>query len=177
VIAPGPALTDSDNYWLVFLSIIIAIVASYAAVDLSGRVTAAHGRARIAWLFAAAFAMGIGIWSMHYMGMAAFQLPVPVRYDLPTVLVSIVAAILASAVALFVVSRKTLTKTSTITGGVLMGCGIATMHYVCMNAMRVAAMCVYSYKVVALSVLLGIVISLLAIKLTFAAREQTSTWS
>jgi two-component system, sensor histidine kinase and response regulator len=110
-------------------------------------------------------------------GQAAFQLPVPVRYELPTVLVSMVAAILASVVALFVVSRKTLTKTSTINGGVLMGCGIATMHYVGMNAMRVATMCIYSSKVVALSVLLGIVISFLAIKLTFVAREQTSTWS
>ena len=121
--------------------------------------------------------MGIGIWSMHYVGMAAFQLPVPVRYDWPTVLLSMAAAILASAVALFVVSRKVLTTEATITGSVLMGCGIATMHYIGMAAMRLAAMCVYSYKVVALSILLGIVISLVAIKLTFAGREQTSTWS
>jgi two-component system, sensor histidine kinase and response regulator len=177
VTAPGSGLIGTYNYPLVFLSIVIAILAAYAALDLSGRVTAAYGRARVAWLCGGAFAMGIGIWSMHYMGMAAFQLPVPARYDWPTVLLSMAAAILASAVALFVVSRKILTTKATITGGVLMGGGIASMHYLGMDAMRVAAMCVYSYKVVALSVLLGIVISLVAIKLTFAGREQTSTWS
>ena len=175
--APNSTLAGTYSYPLVFLSIVIANLAAYAALDLSGRVTAAHGRARVAWLCGGAFAMGIGIWSMHYMGMAAFQLPVAARYDWPTVLLSMAAAILASAVALFVVSRKTLTTAGTITGSVLMGGGIATMHYIGMDAMRVAAMCVYSYKVVALSILLGIVISLVAIKLTFAGREQTSTWS
>jgi two-component system, sensor histidine kinase and response regulator len=177
VTAPNSALIGTYNYSLVFVSIVTANLAAYAALDLSGRVTASRGRARVAWLCGGAFAMGIGIWSMHYVGMAAFQLPVPVRYDWPTVLLSMAAAILASAVALFVVSRKVLTTKATITGSVLMGCGIATMHYIGMAAMRVAAMCVYSYKVVALSILLGIVISLVAIKLTFAGREQTSTWS
>jgi two-component system, sensor histidine kinase and response regulator len=177
VIVPSSTLIGTYSYPLVSLSIVIAILAANAALDLSGRVTAAHGRTRVAWLGGGAFAMGVGIWSMHYMGMAAFQLPVPVRYDWPTVLVSMAAAILASAVALFVVSRKTLTTTAIIAGSTVMGGGIATMHYIGMDAMRVAAMCVYSYKVVALSVLLGIVISLVAIKLTFAAREQTSTWS
>ena len=175
--APDSALIDSYNYPLVFLSIVIAILAANAALDLSGRVTAARGRTRVVWLCAGAFAMGIGIWSMHYMGMAAFRLPVPVRYDWPTVLVSMAAAILASAVALFVVSRKTLTTSAAVIGAVLMGGGIAAMHYIGMDAMRLAAMCVYSYKVVALSILLGIVISLVAIKLTFEGREQTSTWS
>jgi two-component system, sensor histidine kinase and response regulator len=128
VTASGPALIGSYNFCLVLLSIVMAILAAYAALDLSGRVTAAHGRARVAWLCGGAFAMGIGIWSMHYMGMAALQLPVPVLYDWPTVLVSMAAAILASGVALFVVSRKTLTITATIFGGALMGGGIATMH-------------------------------------------------
>jgi two-component system, sensor histidine kinase and response regulator len=177
VTAPNSTLIGTYNYPLVFVSIAIANLAACAALDLSGRVTAAHGRARSAWLCGGAFAMGIGIWSMHYVGMAAFQLSIPVRYDWPTVLLSMAAAILASAVALFVVSREKLTTGATITGSVLMGSGIATMHYIGMDAMRLAAMCVYSYKVVALSILLGIVISLVAIKLTFAGREQTSTWS
>jgi signal transduction histidine kinase len=163
--------------WLVALSIVIAILGAYAALDLSGRVTVTYGRARVAWLCGGAFAMGTGIWSMHYMGMEAFRLPVPVRYDWPTVLLSMVAAILASAVSLFVVSRKTLTTASAIAGSLLMGGGIASMHYIGMHAMRLAAMCVYSYSVVALSVFLGIVISFVAIRLSFAVRDQTSTWS
>src|SRR2546421_5130248 len=73
---------------LVALSVVIAILASGAALDLANRVTAARGRARALWLAGGAFAMGSGIWSMHYVGMLAFRLPVPVLYDVPTVLVS-----------------------------------------------------------------------------------------
>ena len=93
---------------LVALSVVIAILASWAALDLAGRVTAAHGRGRAFWLAGGAFAMGLGIWSMHYVGMLAFQLPVPVLYDVPTVIASLLAAVFASALALFVVSREAL---------------------------------------------------------------------
>ena len=99
-------LMGSYDYRLVALSVVIAICASYAALDLAGRVTAARGVARAVWLGGGASAMGLGIWSMHYIGMLAFSLPVAVAYDWPTVLASLVAAIFASAVALWVVSRK-----------------------------------------------------------------------
>src|SRR5262245_3662310 len=102
----GNVLPHSYSYSLIALSIFIAVLASYAALDLAGRVTFARGKARILWLTGGAIAMGIGIWSMHYIGMLAFRLPFPVQYDWPTVLLSLLAAILASAVALFVVSRK-----------------------------------------------------------------------
>jgi two-component system cell cycle sensor histidine kinase/response regulator CckA len=98
-------MAGSYDHRLVALSVVIAICASYAALDLAGRATAARGRIRAAWLIAGATAMGLGIWSMHYIGMLAFSLPVPVQYDWPTVLLSLIAAILASAVALYVVSR------------------------------------------------------------------------
>jgi NO-binding membrane sensor protein with MHYT domain len=70
---------------LVTLSVFIAVLSSYAALDLVGRVRAAHGVARHLWLIGGAATMGIGIWSMHYLGMLAFELPVPVQYDWPTV--------------------------------------------------------------------------------------------
>jgi two-component system sensor histidine kinase/response regulator len=162
---------------LVALSIVIAILAAYAALDLSGRLTASHGKAKLAWLWGGAFAMGIGVWSMHYVGMEALRLPVPVRYDWPTVLLSMAVAILASSVALFVASRNTLTTTVAVLGSVLMGGGIAAMHYIGMGAMRMPAMCIYSYTVVTLSVFLGIAISFVAIRLTFAVRHNTSAWS
>jgi two-component system sensor histidine kinase/response regulator len=162
---------------LVVLSIVIAILAAYAALDLSGRLTVSHGRARFAWLWGGAFSMGIGVWSMHYVGMEALRLPVPVRYDWPTVLLSMAVAILASAVALFVASRKTLTTTVAVLGSVLMGGGIAAMHYIGMGAMRMPAMCIYSYPVVTLSILLCVAISFVAIRLTFAVRHNTSSWS
>jgi two-component system, sensor histidine kinase and response regulator len=173
----GAALVGHYDYRLVALSVAIAIASAYAALELSGRMTRARGRARFAWLGGGAAAMGIGIWSMHYMGMEAFRLPIPIRYDWPTVLASMAAAVLSSSVALLAVTRSRLTLPATIAGSVLMGGGIAAMHYIGMHAMRMDAMCVYSRNVVALSVLLGILISFAAIRLTFAVREQSSFWT
>jgi two-component system, sensor histidine kinase and response regulator len=173
----GSSLTGYYDYRLVTVSILIALLAAYAALDLAGRVTAARGMVRCAWLSGGAFAMGIGIWSMHYVGMEAYRLPVPVLYDWPTVLLSMVAAILASAVALFVASRKTMTMMSAIVGSLLMGGGIAAMHYIGMEAMRLPGMCSYFTGTVVLSVVLAIVISFVAMWLTFGLREQTATWS
>src|SRR5258708_836117 len=80
------------DYRLVALSVLIAIFASYAALDLAGRVTATRDQARSAWLIGGAIAMGTGIWSMHYTGMLAFRLPMRVYYHVPTVLLSLLAA-------------------------------------------------------------------------------------
>jgi len=177
MIGPGTTLIGSYDYRLVAISVLIAIFAAYAALDLAGRVTAARGTARFVWLSGGASAMGMGIWSMHYMGMEAFRLPVPVEYDWPTVLLSMVAAVAASAVALFVVSRKTMGMPATIIGSIVMGGGISAMHYIGMDAMRLPAMCTYSSTLVALSIILAILISFVALWLTFALRGQTATWS
>jgi two-component system, sensor histidine kinase and response regulator len=123
-------LTGYYDLRLVTLSIAIAILAAYAAVDLPGRMTVAHGKSRLAWLCGGAFALGIGIWSMHYIGMEAFRLPVRVGYDWPTVVLSMMAAILSSAVALFVVTQTRLTTPAALVGSILMGGGIASMHYI-----------------------------------------------
>ena len=167
-------LMGTYDYRLVALSVVIAVCASYAALDLAGRVAAARGTSRIAWLSGGASAMGLGIWSMHYIGMLAFSLPVAVAYDWPTVLASLFAAIFASAVALWVVSQKTMGLWSTIPGSIVMGAGIAAMHYLGMESMRLSGMCEYSDKIVALSVVLAIVISLVALYLVFQARFATS---
>ena len=156
-------MLSSYNYGLVALSVSIAIVASYAALDLTGRTRAAQGPRRWIWLTGGSTAMGLGIWAMHYIGMLAFYLPVPVLYDVPTVIVSLVAAIAASVVALFVVSRNKLTVLSVIAGSIVMGSGIAAMHYIGMAAMRLPAMHHYDMRLVALSVALAIIISLVAL--------------
>src|SRR5882672_11279150 len=170
-------LVGSYDYLLVGLSFVIAILASYAALDLARRVTVARGKVRLLWLTGGATAMGFGIWSMHYVGMLAFRLPVVVQYDWPTVVASLLAAILASAIALFVVSRQRMGLIQAVLGSILMGGGIATMHYVGMEAMRMPAMCSYSAGLVALSVLLAMVISLVALWLTFHFRLDTTAWS
>jgi diguanylate cyclase (GGDEF)-like protein/PAS domain S-box-containing protein len=168
----GVILKSSYDYWLVALSIALAMFASYAALDLAGRVTLAQGRARAIWLGAGSFAMGLGIWSMHYVGMLALSMPMPVSYHLPTVLLSLFAAILASAIALFVVSRPTMERWQETLGAVAMGGGIAAMHYVGMAAMRLAAVIVYDHRIVALSVALAVMISLIALHLAFRVREE-----
>src|SRR5437868_2106424 len=145
----------SYDYRLVILSVLIAICAAYAALDLAGRTTAARGRLRFAWLVGGASAMGIGIWSMHYIGMLAFSLPVVVRYDWPTVLLSLLAAMFASGVALFIASRQNMGWVRAILGSVVMGSGIAAMHYIGMVAMRLQAMCHYDLALLTLSVVLA----------------------
>jgi len=143
------------------------MLASYAALDLGGRVTAARGRVRAFWLTGGSATMGLGIWAMHYIGMLAWTLPVPVLYDWPTVLVSLLAAMLASGVALFVVSRDAVGPVGAGGAGLIMGIGIASMHYIGMEAMRLPAMCRYSTGLVALSVIFAVLISLVALWLTF----------
>src|SRR6201997_4183177 len=165
-------LTGSYNYALVALSVLIAMFASYAALDLAGRVTAAAGWARAVWLLGGAGVMGTGIWSMHYIGMLAFILPIPVSYHWPTVLLSLFAAILASVVALGVVSRQKLGASRAVAGSVLMGAGIASMHYIGMAAMRLPAICQFNPFLVVLSVVFAVSISLAALWITFHFRDE-----
>ena len=162
----------SYNYALVALSVFIAISASYAALDLAGRVTAARGWTRLVWVLGGAAAMGTGIWSMHYIGMLAFVLPIPVAYHWPTVLLSLFAAIIASVIALYVVSRQKMGGFRALAGSVLMGAGIASMHYIGMSAMRLPAVCEFNSFLVVLSVMFAVVISLAALWITFHFRDE-----
>ena len=149
-------LSGSYDYRLVALSVVLAVLASYAALDLAGRVTSSRGGARGVWLSAGAAAMGLGIWAMHYVGMLALTMPIPVAYHLPTVMLSLLAAIAASGVALFVVSRTRMSVWQGIAGSVVMGSGIASMHYIGMAAMRCSTVIVYDRRIVTSSVGLAI---------------------
>src|SRR3981189_3177092 len=165
-------LIGSYNYGLVALSVLIAVFASYAALDLAGRVTAARGWTRAVWLLGGAGAMGTGIWSMHYIGMLAFILPIPVAYHWPTVLLPLCAAILASVIALYVVSRQKMGASRAVAGSVPMGAGIASMHYIGMAAMRLPAICKFNSFLVVLSVVFAVSISLAALWITFHFRDE-----
>src|SRR5882724_7045859 len=173
LISPNTTLTGSYDYGEMARSILIAIAASYAALDLAGRVTAARGRARTAWLVGGAIAMGIGIWEMHFKGILALQLPLPVVYHWPTVLAAFTVAVLASAVALYLVSRPTMGPLEVCYGSLIMGSGIAALHYLNMAAMRLAAESRFDLRIVFLSVALAIIFSLVALTLAFGLREET----
>ncbi len=176
MISENAAMTGSYDYGEVSRSIVIAVAASYAALDLAGRVTAAHGRARAAWLTGGAIAMGIGIWAMHFKGMLAFRLSVSVEYHWPTVLASLSVAILASAVALYATSRQKMGLVDALTGSIIMGGGIAGMHYIGLAAMRLPAITRFSPLLVSLSIFLAVLFSLVALLMAFDLREETR-WS
>jgi len=164
-------LSSSYDYRLVALSILISILASYGALDLVERVTAAVGLAKRAWLVGGAIAMGTGIWAMHFTGMLAYRLPLEVRYHLPTVGLSLLAAIMASLVALFVVSGEQVKLWRVLIGSVFMSTGIVLMHYTGMAAMRLGAMHHYHRGLVALSVVLAEITCLAALWLSTHFRE------
>jgi C4-dicarboxylate-specific signal transduction histidine kinase len=109
---------------------------------------------------------------MHYIGMLAFILPIPVAYHWPTVLLSLFAAILASVIALYVVSRQKMGASRAVAGSVLMGAGIASMHYIGMAAMRSPAICQFNSFLVVLSVVFAVLISLAALWITFHFRDE-----
>ena len=150
---------------LVALSILIAALASYTALDLATRMRAASGRARRAWLAAAAIAMGGGIWSMHFVGMLAFSLPgIEISYDPFLTLLSLVIPIVVAAAAFAVVGRR---PQALLASGFAMGFGIAGMHYTGMSAMRMAASIEYDPRWVVLSIVIAISASVVALWLAF----------
>ncbi|GIO16085.1 hypothetical protein J19TS2_56400 [Cohnella xylanilytica] len=162
---------------MVIFSYVVAVVASYTVLDLAERVTKAEGKGRWLWLCFGAVAMGLGIWSMHFVGMLAFSLPFPVAYDLMLVLLSVLAAMAASFVALYVVGRNRLTVGRLIGGGLLLATGISTMHYTGMAAMLIDID--YDPFIFFLSILIALVASVAALWLAFYFRkggEQGEIW-
>ncbi len=166
---PGPVLPASYDPWLVVLSYLVASLAAYTAIDLAGRVSdyRTEPRRAAAWLAGGAFAMGAGIWSMHFVAMLAYKLPIAVRYEAWTTLASMVAAIATSGFALYIVTRGALSWRRLLVSGAVMGAGIGTMHYTGMAALRLDALVMYHLGGWLLSIVNAIVCSTVAIWLVF----------
>jgi diguanylate cyclase (GGDEF)-like protein len=162
---------------LVALSYVIAMMASYVALDLAGRLAVAQGRAVFYWLSGGALVMGTGIWSMHFIGMLALHMPVPMAYDLPTTFASMVIAVIISGFALFTVGRTTLTSSRLASGGVVMGFGIVGMHYTGMAAMEITPDVTYDLALVAASAIIAVIASWAALWLAFTLRSNSVSGS
>jgi diguanylate cyclase (GGDEF)-like protein len=162
------------NNWLVGLSIIVAMLVSYTALRLAARVAMSEGRGARIWLAIGAIAMGVGIWSMHFVGMLAFSLPIPLTYDVPTTLESLAVAILTSGFALGITSGRRLTLSRLAGSAMAMGAGISTMHYMGMAAISIIPGISYDPVLVALSILIAISASFVALWLFFRLREGDS---
>ncbi|WP_240941659.1 EAL domain-containing protein [Paenibacillus sp. HB172176] len=150
---------------LVVFSYIVAVVASYTVLNLVGRISSTTGRFRVIWLLFGAVAMGMGVWSMHFVGMLAFSLHEPVAYDPIIVLISVVAAIAASFFSLSIVCKRELQIRQLMSGGLLLAAGISAMHYIGMAAMQVDI--TYNPWYFALSIVIAIVASIVAFWLSF----------
>jgi two-component system, sensor histidine kinase and response regulator len=166
------AMVGSYDPSIVALSIVIAVSGSFAALDLAGRVTASKGWAVAMWLCCGAVSIGSGVWAMHFVGMAAFRLPVPVVYYWPTVLTSLVITILVSGAALFIVSREGMGLAYILLGGGIFGSGVAVLNYMDMSAMRMAALCEFNSLWVYISVGLSFAFAASGMWLGFYFRNE-----
>src|SRR5258708_18071616 len=129
-------VTATYDPYLVALSILVAVFASYTALDLGGRVAAARGLARRMRLAAAAITMGGGIWSMHFVAMLAFILPTPMSYDIGLTTLSLMVAMFVTGGGFYVISRQSESPLRLVLSGIFMGTGIVAMHYTGMAAMQ-----------------------------------------
>ena len=167
-------LVGNYNVWLVIASLLIAVFASYTALDMAGRVSETQGPAARWWLLGGSVAMGIGIWSMHFLGMLAFSLPMPMGYDPLITFLSLTIAIASSAFALWIVCQQQLSWSRLAVGAVLMGTGVCTMHYGGMAAMKMNPQIKYIPSLFLLSVLIAITASGASLWIAFRLRRQTS---
>ncbi len=161
------------NPWLVIASLVVAMLASYTALDLTSRVAASRGRAAAWWLAGGSVAMGIGIWSMHIIGMLAFSLPIAMGYDPAITALSLLIAIASSAFALWMVSQSNLSRVRLAFGALIMGAGVCCMHYTGMAAMRMTPAIHYNHWLFALSCVIAIAASGASFWIAFLLRSRT----
>ncbi|MFG0408242.1 putative bifunctional diguanylate cyclase/phosphodiesterase [Pseudomonas sp. FYR_11] len=166
-------LTGSYSSSLVLISLCVAILASYTALDLAGRIATAKGRAAHLWMFGGALAMGMGVWSMHFVGMLAFSLPIDLGYDLGLTAFSLLIAVLSSGFALWLVSQPSLPGLQLAFGALIMGAGIACMHYTGMAAMRMLPGIDYDPTLFGASLLIAVGASAAALWIAFRLRAHT----
>ncbi|MCU1781733.1 EAL domain-containing protein [Pseudomonas sp. 13B_2.1_Bac1] len=166
-------LIGSYSPSLVVISLFVAILASYTALDLTGRLATAKGRAVYLWIAGGALAMGVGVWSMHFIGMLALRLPFALGFDLGITALSLLIAVLSSGFALWLVSQPRLPAWQLALGALIMGAGIASMHYTGMAAMRMTPGIDYAPTLFGASLLIAVVASGAALWIAFNLRRNT----
>ena len=176
---PDSSVLYAGNYdfVLVSLSVLVAVFASYAALLVSQHVaTATLAKTRHLWIAGGGLCLGIGIWAMHFVGMLAFTLPCSTRYDASLTFLSTIPGILASALALKIISRRELSPSQLALGGLLIGAGIGAMHYSGMAAMRLNGLIRYDIKLFALSIVVAILLATLALWIRFRLQPLQDRW-
>ncbi|MGC0788091.1 bifunctional diguanylate cyclase/phosphodiesterase [Pantoea agglomerans] len=157
---------------LICVSLIVVFIASFTALDTAGRVAVTRGWSARFWLLVGGIAMGIGVWAMHFVGMLAMMLPMMMRYDTRLTILSLLVAILASVLAFGqTVGGLHLTRQRLLRGTLILGAGVAIMHYLGMYALLIEPQPEWNALLVALSVLIAFAASGLALWLAFHLRQ------
>lgn len=170
---PDIVLEQTYSVPLVILSVLIAIVSSFTAFGVAERIYAASRKSyKIIWTFFGAVTMGFGIWAMHFIGMLALSLPIPVVYDVTITLISVIPAIAASVVVLWMMAKPSYTRINLLRDGLLLGAGIGGMHHLGMAAMRMDATMYHDPFLFYLSLIEAVVIATIALRIKHQATNQ-----
>ncbi|CAG9619959.1 MHYT domain-containing protein [Sutcliffiella rhizosphaerae] len=151
------------SFWMVLLSVVIACCAAYTALSMNQRMQQSSFFHKSFWLLLASIAMGLGIWSMHFIGMSAFMLPIAMKYDVFLTVVSVFPAVFASYLAFYLANRENSTHWQYMVAGIVMGLGISSMHYIGMAAMKMDASFTYRPLLFITSIIIAIVVSYVAL--------------
>ncbi|WP_395020883.1 MHYT domain-containing protein [Dongia sp.] len=163
----GPALEGDYDLRLVALACVIAVFASFASLNLAGRIRSSTGGAKLAWLCGAAVSLGGGIWSMHFVAMLAFSMPVLIQYDFAWTVASMAMAILAVGAGYALIAFGSLKPVRLILAGLVTGIGVVIMHYAGMEAMLMQATIAYDRTLFVASVLIAVTAAAVALWLSF----------
>ena len=177
---PESSLLYQGNYdpVLVSLSIIVAILASYASLRVSQYAsTITTSKTKRMWIAGGGLCLGLGTWAMHFVGMLAFSLPCSSDYDPTLTFLSIIPSILASTLAIKIISRSEVSYPQLATGGLLIGAGIGAMHYSGMAAMQLNGMIRYDIKLFSLSILIAVALTTLALWIKFGLKSWQTRWN
>ena len=169
------AIEAEYAYELVALSILIAILSSYVSLLISMRLPASgFNKTNIAWLLAGVTTLSSSVWSMHFVGMLAYELPITVNYDIQTTVISIIPALLASFVVVLTTQCSNLTNKTLLVRATLMGACIGAMHYIGMSGIRMEGYMLYDPVIFTLSIIIAIALSFISLKLKIWAEISSS---
>ncbi len=164
-----PVIWNSN---LIILSILTAMYGSFAALSHAERMRRATGNAAKAWMIAGGVTLGLAIWSMHFIGMLAFHLPVPVAYDTLLTFVSVLPAIAAALLGFYLLQNTTLQIYRIVVGGFLMGMGIAAMHYTGMAALKMQPPISYDPLIFIISLVIAVAAANGALLIVYAGEKS-----
>jgi NO-binding membrane sensor protein with MHYT domain len=169
----NPLVNTSYDLMFVALSYLISVIGSFVALSAARHIVRPDGSISGSNLLAAGLALGgIGVWSMHFVGMLALRADLTIGYSMTETLVSLVAAVAATSLALYFVARNN-TISRVVTAGTVLGLGVCVMHYLGMYGMRFGGYFRWSFDVVGLSVAIAITAAIAALWLAF----NTNNWA